>query len=318
MNFLCSCSRQGIDTTSVLAFVTDDDMEQVLEVMGVATFRHPALGSYPTRSAHGYGDNVFTAMMWLKTLSVHTVLRCGWDVLFQDADVIWWRDPRPWFQAPETRKADTYWQFDGARSLRYAPFSANSGFYYLRSNPRTRLLLQDLTHSFNLVAQWRSHQHVLDMLLVEHYSRSGLSVQILSQLDFSIGQTYHRRKYFMRELLQDQRRPYLFHWSWTAGKHEKIKYSLETGMWYLHGVCTEARLREHRNNVTFLHGCCISTDAGVELQSLRRSQSSHHENYTSFVKYPHPFLLPPQELPAWAFGDEEKPGAKKNKQKKKS
>jgi hypothetical protein len=60
----------------------------------VATYRHPALGSFPSQSAHGYGDDVFTSMMWLKVVSVYAVLRTGHDVLFQDADLVWWRDPR--------------------------------------------------------------------------------------------------------------------------------------------------------------------------------------------------------------------------------
>lgn len=36
---------------------------------------------------------------------------------------------------------------------------------------------------------------------------------------------YHRKKGFMRSLVTDSSdpRPYVFHWSWTAGKHEKLK-----------------------------------------------------------------------------------------------
>ena len=49
----------------------------------VATYRHPGLGSYPTEAAGGYGDNVFTSMMWLKVVSVYSALRLGVDVLFQ-------------------------------------------------------------------------------------------------------------------------------------------------------------------------------------------------------------------------------------------
>lgn len=61
---------------------------------------------------------------------------------------------------------DAYFQNDGARSQRYSPFSANTGFYFLRSNPKTRYLMHDLLHSYNLIVQWRSHQHVLCQLLV--------------------------------------------------------------------------------------------------------------------------------------------------------
>ena len=83
---------------------------------------------------------------------------------------------------------DAYFQNDGARSQLYSPFSANTGFYYLRSSARARLLMHDLLHSYNLISAWKSHQHVLCQLLVEHYSKTGLSVHILPHRLFSIGQ----------------------------------------------------------------------------------------------------------------------------------
>jgi hypothetical protein len=79
-------------------------------------------------------------------------------------------------------------QNDGARSQRYAPFSANTGFYYLRSTARARYLMHDLLHSYNMISTFKSHQHVLCQLLTEHYSKTGLSVHILPHRLFSIGQ----------------------------------------------------------------------------------------------------------------------------------
>eukprot|EP00622_Pseudochattonella_farcimen_P006532 FR742355.1.p1 GENE.FR742355.1~~FR742355.1.p1 ORF type:complete len:275 (+),score=24.41 FR742355.1:109-825(+) len=194
-------------------------------------------------------------MMWLKVVSVYYVVRLGWDAMFQDADVVWWKDPRPYFQT-ESHQYDTYWRDDGARSSRYTPLSANTGFYYIRSNERTKIFMHELFQSFNLISQWRSHQHALNMLLIDHHSRFGTGVKILDQELFSIGQQYHRKKEFMRELVEDKRRPYLFHWSWTAGKTEKIKYSLETGMWYLRDTCTEASIKKNAGSSSFLNECC--------------------------------------------------------------
>jgi hypothetical protein len=56
----------------------------------------------------------------------------SYDVLFQDADIVWFKSPWEAFSDP---KIDAYLSDDGARSERFAPFFANSGFYYLRSNP---------------------------------------------------------------------------------------------------------------------------------------------------------------------------------------
>ena len=40
----------------MLIFAADDDVVRALAPLDVATFRHPALGSFPTKAAHGYGD----------------------------------------------------------------------------------------------------------------------------------------------------------------------------------------------------------------------------------------------------------------------
>lgn len=82
-----------------------------------------------------------------------------------------------------------------------------------------------LTLVLQPLSMWRSHQHVLCMLLAEHASRTGLRVDVLPQRLFAIGQQYHRKRAFMRALVKDvaEPRPFLFHWSWTAGKHEKLK-----------------------------------------------------------------------------------------------
>lgn len=51
--------------------------------------------------------------------------------------------------------------------------------------------------------------------------------------------------------------PYIFHWSWTAGKSEKLKYSIETGMWYLKSKCNEKAIRSHlKDDIEYLDTCC--------------------------------------------------------------
>lgn len=107
--------------------------------------------------------------------------------------------------------------------------------------------------------QWHSHQHVLCQLLVEHYTKTGLNVQILPHRFFSIGQQYHRKKDFMDHLMTNtlDPYPYMFHWSWTAGKSEKLKYSLETGMWYLKSQCNEKAIRSHKDDAEYLESCCM-------------------------------------------------------------
>ena len=80
-------------------------------------------------------------MMWYKAFSIFLLLRMNINVLFQDVDLVWFKDPFPFFReeilkSKEKAKitgsdVEGFFSDDGQRSLRYAPFYANSGFYYL-------------------------------------------------------------------------------------------------------------------------------------------------------------------------------------------
>ena len=74
-----------------------------------------------------------------------------------------------------------YFQDDGSRQERYSPYSANSGFYYVRQNGRTKHLFRHLLYSGDLINAWYSHQQVLIALLAEYSSLFGLSVKILAK-----------------------------------------------------------------------------------------------------------------------------------------
>ena len=81
-------------------------------------------------------------MMWYKAFAIFLLLRLNLNVLFQDVDLVWYKDPFPYFHkameesVEKTKKTGSviegFFSDDGQRSLRYAPFYANSGFYYLK------------------------------------------------------------------------------------------------------------------------------------------------------------------------------------------
>merc|ERR1719282_270602 len=87
-----------------------------------------------------------------------------------------------------------FFQDDGARSLRYAPYSANTGFYYVRNNDKTKFLFRSLLYLGDMVLSMTSHQQALAALLDEHSSLTGLRVKTLSGVDFPGGYHYHRKK----------------------------------------------------------------------------------------------------------------------------
>jgi len=118
-------------------------------------------------------------MMLAKVFCVQMVSALGYDFLFQDVDIVWYKHPLEYFDT--NPGFDIYFQDDGAHSTRYAPYSANSGFYYVRHNDRTQFFLTSVLMAGDLVLKTDSHQQALIALLAEHASLYGLRVKVLSR-----------------------------------------------------------------------------------------------------------------------------------------
>ena len=137
---------------------------------------------------------------WLKITSVYSVVATGRHALFQDADVVWLRDPIEYFFTQADDQVDCFFMDDGARSARYTPLYTNSGFYFIRNNMRTQFFMHRMLMAYDTVLAVRSHQHALIMLLLEHMARHGLTVGVLDPLLFPQGQIFHRKKAIMQSL----------------------------------------------------------------------------------------------------------------------
>mmetsp|Transcript_14946 Transcript_14946/g.24315 ORF Transcript_14946/g.24315 Transcript_14946/m.24315 type:complete len:299 (+) Transcript_14946:229-1125(+) len=242
MNFVCSSRSRGFDLGNFLVFPTDLFSKELAEGMGIATYyAEKLMDSIPTTEAAKYGDATFGHVMMAKVICVHLVSELGYDLLFQDVDVIWFKDPMKFFHDSESAIAnyDVYFQDDGNRQERYAPYSANSGFYYIRSNERSKLLFRTMLYSGDLIFACRSHQQILISLLAEANSLTGLKVKVLSrdEDDFPGGFHYHMRKDFMKQFVRGEKDPYIFHMSWTLNKVDKLKFLRQMGMWYANDNC---------------------------------------------------------------------------------
>ena len=113
----------------------------IIESTGAIGIFHEGYSSVSKNASQDYLDRIFVDMMWYKAFALFLLLRKNINVLFQDVDLVWFKDPFPFFH-DEIRKSkeravktgsdiEGFFSDDGQRSLRYAPFYANSGFYYL-------------------------------------------------------------------------------------------------------------------------------------------------------------------------------------------
>jgi hypothetical protein len=230
----------------VLVFPTDEETKELAEGIGLEVFYEEKLmASIPKQESHMYGDDVFASIMFAKVLCVQLVNELGYDLLFQDVDLVWFKSPLDFFHDPSLPIFDMYFQDDGNRQERFAPYSANSGFYFVRSNPKTRHFFRQFLYSSDLISAWYSHQAVLIALLGEHSSVMGLTVKVYPKEmeEFPGGIHFHRldKKEIMKKIIVGNSKAYIFHMSWTDNKANKKKFFQQMGEWYLNDKCADGK-----------------------------------------------------------------------------
>ena len=136
----------------------------------------------PKHGANRYGDRFFTAMMISKVICVQLVNMLGYDVLFQDVDIVWWRDPMEYFNALDKEKFDIYFQDDGAYQIHYVPLSFKSYFHH-----------KNLSSFFAIVHLGQRHKK----------KRNRRNVTFAIELLIDIRDHYYSYLFFKRKILQN-------------------------------------------------------------------------------------------------------------------
>jgi len=241
LNFVCSCQQNNVSTSNLLVFTPNAAVVERIKNWGdglLTAIHHSSFAPVSNKASQEYLDRVFVDMMWYKAFSVWILLSLKFNVLFQDVDLVWFREPFSYFHSEGAKGHDAFFSDDGQRGLRYSPFYANSGFYYLLSNPRTEFFAWTILAAFDMLHVTGSHQNVFTTKLIENMGEFGLSPKLLSLDLFSTGVKYHHDKPFMRGIKEGYEHPYNFHMCWTLNKQNKIEYFKKAEMWYVKETCS--------------------------------------------------------------------------------
>jgi Nucleotide-diphospho-sugar transferase len=265
MNFVCVARTRSLNISNVLVVTTDEAMLDIANDLGVATY-FDRVSNSSGRAAEEYGDEEYTAMMIAKVLCVIGPSMLGYNVLFQDVDIVWYANPLEVFFHNESLRPvldqfDVLFQDDGARNIRFAPWSANSGFYYVRNNAVTKHFLMSMLGTISLALQACSHQQALSAVMSKHASSFGLRIKVLNRDmdEFPGGWHYNHESddyEYMRGLFNGTKRPIIFHMSWTNNKENKVKFFQQMGEWHVQPSCV-GKKREEISHV--IADCCSST-----------------------------------------------------------
>jgi len=281
LNFACSCRAHNISLHNVVVVAGSSEIVSVVRATGAVGFYHENFATVERRASSGYLDKIFVEMMWYKAFSLWLTLRAGYHVLFQDLDLVWFRNPFEYFHGHRNAtggRFSSYLSDDGQRSLRYSPFYANSGFYYLRSTPSNINFAYGVMTSFDILQATGSHQNVFTMRLMENMDLLPSHRLFLNLLDFPSGVKYHHDKNYMRRVMEKKAHPYIFHMCWTANKKQKLENFALVKMWYVSSTCSLKALVPSNGDVykkiVKRIGLGDGSDIGQHMQKTTREQSA--------------------------------------------
>jgi hypothetical protein len=226
-NWARSCDRFGVDARRrTLVFPTDAESAACAVDEGYAAHYEDGSPVLETLSpSRMYGDEPYARFLFCKSAIVQSLLGIGVDVLFQDVDVVWLRDPFPALSEAGSPDSDVQVMFDGINS-RFQPMYANSGFVHLRNTACTRHLWTLLYEGYDKVLGYRSQQEPFNVLLTCLYHR-GLRVDVLPEQTFANGHLFHVDRGRVPE------EACVAHCSWTRGLEHKLEKYRIHGLWYL-------------------------------------------------------------------------------------
>ena len=227
-NWIRSCDRHGIEVRPwTVVFALDSDTATTLEQLGFAVHCDAAsYGDPPAEAARQFGAPNFARMMFPKTAIVQDVLALGYDVLFQDVDLVWKRDPLPYLLDPSLAELDAQFMYDGPHRV-YGPLHANSGFFLLRNTAPSRGFWDLVFENFDKVLHYGSQQRVVNCVLLNRFF-TDLKLGILPEQEFANGHLFSSTD--ARALPEN---PYVIHCSWTKNVEHKIEKLRNAGLWYM-------------------------------------------------------------------------------------
>lgn len=266
INFVCHAKGHGIDLSHLLFFPTDDQIHTVAKSLGLNCYYNAKIfEGVPTVRNKLFGDTTFMEIMLAKVLTVHMVNWLGYNILFSDVDLVYNKDPLPYFQNLSNSDAayDIIFQDDHSRRPENGPYFGNSGFYWVKHNDKTRSFLTDMVVHLDRLQETRSHQHAMEEALAEHASYYGMRVKVLEkESHFPSGGEYVVDLEYMQTITSGEFTPYVFHMSWTDRKEEKLKRFQQMGYWHVRETCMSgnvASLVNFTRSVAPLQAtCCLA------------------------------------------------------------
>ena len=234
LNWLCSLKINNILDSDikrrVIIITTDKETAKRVDNTGFISYFPSWLGKKNLRrldknAAVQFGLGGHRFIVALQIAMIHDLIHLGYDVIMQDIDIIWKKNPINYLYINEYKYIDIQMSNDG-RMDKKGP--GNSGFFMIRSNCKTRIFMDTIISLIGLVFVGRSDQMLWNILIDERVFRM-INFEVLNSDLYINGNRASKDKYIAELNLDDI---ILFHSSWTMDIFDKIDKFNKLDTWY--------------------------------------------------------------------------------------
>lgn len=233
-NWLASCDEHQIEVRQkLITFTLDQEAHDKTRKLGINTyFLNPDI-YVGAGGSSAYGDRAFANTMFYKNAIVLDTLELGANVLFQDVDMLWLRDPFDYLSS-KCQDQDLCIMYDGPNRI-FKPLYANTGFIYATCTDASKALFETAFRNTATILQTRSHQVPFNKILTYFALHNVLSLKVLPQTLFLNGHLFNRVAGLNDIASNWKDEGYVVHYSWTANRQEKRDKIEKFGFNYLPG-----------------------------------------------------------------------------------
>ncbi len=171
-----------------------------------------------------FGDDNFSATMYYKNAFIYDLLSIVPEnnyVLFQDSDLIWFKDPTEYLEnSPE----DIQIMYDG-ENYRFKELYANTGFIFFRNNQITKSVMETALGNTAYIFSSHGHQKIFNRILQHYAYHNILFLRVLPEQTFVNGHLLNNTSGRLSEKLKSdwKSHAYVMHYSWTGNIQDKFK-----------------------------------------------------------------------------------------------
>ncbi len=231
-NWLASCDAHDIDVRQrLIAFTLDKEADEKTRELGVRSYFLDPDHYMEAGGSDVYGDKAFANTMFYKNAIVLELLSLGANVLFQDVDLVWRKDPFSYLNN-ECESEDLCIMYDGPNRI-YRPLYGNTGFIYARCTNASRAVFETALGNTASIFQCRSHQLPFNGILAHFYMHNLLSLKVLPESLFLNGHLFNRVQGLSHLAADWEDEGYVVHYSWTGTIEEKMEKIQIFGLNYL-------------------------------------------------------------------------------------